>query len=573
MKKLLTFYFFCSFLLLSSPAGGLSLSAQYQKQVNYFHYLLKNPNKAKYRSTWLTLSNNFLKIYKATPTSSLGAKALYYVGRSYEELGKRSRLKKDFMEAIDYFRRVTLHFPHHSWSDDAQLKIAQIYFYNLNEETQAYVELLKVVYSYPQGDKQKEAQAFLEKLDQQKLSQQKKENKTTPNYSLVAKRIQNSNPTPIQLTNIRHWSSDDYTRIVLDLEEETKYFYKLLNPDPKLNTPYRLFIDLENTSIATVIPSEQTIADGILKQIRVAKHSEDKTRVVLDIENIKDYRLFSLNNPYRIVIDVFSEEKKDTSPSQPQINLDPQKRKEIASQNLIEQLGLKVKTIMLDAGHGGKDPGAISHGIKEKDINLRMVKILGKLLKEKGFRVIYTRTTDTFIPLEERTAMANSKKADLFISIHCNAHRSSKVKGLEIYYLNLTKSKDALRVAARENAVSEKSISDLQLILTELMLNSKISESKDLATLVRKECISKAQSVYPSLLDHGVREAPFYVLMGAKMPAILVEIGYLTNPYDRKKMTSYSYLSALAQGLVQGILAYKQEVEKIANLPGSTTGS
>jgi len=572
MKKLLTFYFFCSFLLLSSPAGGLSLSAQYQKQVNYFHYLLKNPKKAKYRSTWLTLSNNFLKIYKATPKSSLGTKALYYVGRSYEELGKRSHLKKDFLEAIDYFRRVTLHFPHHSWSDDAQLKIAKIYLYHLKDEPHAYVELLKVVYSYPQGDKQKEAQQILEKLDHKKIAQNKKNN-STQKLAISKVSTKKTKPKTIQLTSIRHWSSDDYTRIVLDLEDETKYFYKLLNPDPKLHTPYRLFIDLENTNLSSSVPTEQVIADGILKKVRAAKHSTQKTRVVLDIENIKDYRLFSLNNPYRIVIDVFSEEKKEPASAKTKINLDPKKRKEIASQNLIEQLGLKVKTIMLDAGHGGKDPGAISHGIKEKDINLRMVKILGKLLKEKGFRVIYTRTTDTFIPLEERTAMANSKKADLFISIHCNAHRSSKVKGLEIYYLNLTKSKDALRVAARENAVSEKSISDLQLILTELMLNSKISESRDLANLVRKRCIQKAKKVYPSLLDHGVREAPFYVLMGAKMPAILVEIGYLTNPYDRKKMTSYSYLSTLAQGLVQGILAYKQEVEKIANLPGNTTGS
>lgn len=569
-KFLLFFIFICSFLYLSSSFGA-SLSSEYQKNITAFFKLSKNKGKAKYRDNWLRLSKNFLNIYKKTPKSSLGAKSLYYVGRTYEELGKRSHLKNDFLEAIDYFRRVTLHFPNHSWTDDAQFKIAGIYLNYFKDETRAYVELLKVVYSYPQGDKHKEAQELLNKLDQKKLA---KSSSKAAKPTLTLKKISQPTPNTTQLTNIRHWSSDDYTRIVLDLEEETKYFYKLLQPDPKLGTPYRLFVDLKNSSLSKDLPPNQSIADGILKRVRVGKHSKDEVRVVLDIENIKDYRLFSLNNPYRIVIDVFAN-KKETTPStstSKQIHIDPKFKQQIASQNLIEQLGLKVKTILLDAGHGGKDPGAVSHGIKEKDINLRMVKILGKLLQEKGFKVLYTRTSDLFIPLEERTAIANSKKADLFISIHCNAHRSSKIRGLEIYYLNLTKSKDALRVAARENAVSEKSISDLQLILTELMLNSKITESRDLAKLARRNCVQKVKPIYSSLLDHGVKEAPFYVLMGAKMPAILVEMGYITNAKDRKQLTSYSYLKALALGLVEAILQYKKETEKVAEFatPGKS---
>lgn len=567
-KTFLFFIFALSFFYLSSDPGlGASLSSEYQKNITAFFKLNKNKVRAKYRDNWLRLSKNFLAIYKKIPKSSLGAKALYYVGRTYEELGKRSHLKRDFLEAIDYFRRFTLHFPNHSWADDAQFKIANIYLNNLKDETRAYVELLKVVYSYPHGDNTSKAQALLNKLDQQKLAQ------SSPKNAKIPLKIKNPIPESNQLTNIRHWSSDEYTRIVLDLEKETKYFYKLLNPDPKLGTPYRLFIDLKDTSLAKNLPTNQVIADGILKRVRVGKHSQNEVRAVLDIENIKDYRLFSLNDPYRIVIDVFADKgEKPVQSGSKQVHLDPKLKQQIASQNLIEQLGLKVKTIMLDAGHGGKDPGAISNGIKEKDINLRMVKILGKLLQEKGFKVLYTRTRDVFIPLEERTALANSQKADLFISIHCNAHRSSKIRGLEIYYLNLTKSKNALRVAARENAVSEKSISDLQLILTELMLNSKITESRDLANLARKQCVQKVKPIYASLLDHGVKEAPFYVLMGAKMPAILVEMGYITNPQDRKQLTSYSYLKTLALGLVEAILQYKKETEKVAEFvsPGKS---
>jgi N-acetylmuramoyl-L-alanine amidase len=201
---------------------------------------------------------------------------------------------------------------------------------------------------------------------------------------------------------------------------------------------------------------------------------------------------------------------------------------------------------MLDAGHGGKDPGAVYNGLYEKDINLRMVKIMGRMLEERGFKVLYTRTTDKFIPLDERTAMANTQKVDLFISIHCNAHPNRNVEGFELYYLNLAKTEDAVRVAARENAVSVKKISDLQVILTDLMLNSKIKESSQLARDVHARATSTMRKSYPDFTDHGVREAPFYVLMGAKMPAILVELGYITNPKNAALLNSEQYLTSMA---------------------------
>lgn len=160
--------------------------------------------------------------------------------------------------------------------------------------------------------------------------------------------------------------------------------------------------------------------------------------------------------------------------------------------------------------------------------------------------------------------MANSKKADLFISIHCNAHNSKRVEGFEVYYLNLAKSKDAVRVAARENSISEKKISDLQYILTDLMLNSKISESRDLAGSVHKTALKSGRQVYSSLNDHGVRQAPFYVLMGAQMPSILLELGYITNPEDRRHLQSEKFLTRMASGLVQGIVEYRDKMKQYA---------
>ncbi|MDQ7033082.1 MAG: N-acetylmuramoyl-L-alanine amidase [Desulfonauticus sp.] len=560
-KTILLYVFLLFYVLLNVTNATASLYRAYQKNIASFYKLQKNPKKAKYRDNWLYLKKKFLAIYKKAPKSSTGAKSLYYAGRVYEELGKISHLRSDFFKAIDYFRRVTLKYPYHSWADDAQFRIANIFLTYLHDPKQAYIELLKVIYNYPKGDMKKNAEQLLKKLDSQKLKKRKKlkhvnyikKNKTKPQLHTS------------QLLKIRHWSSDEYTRVVLDLTAPVKYFYKLLNPDPKLNTTYRLFIDLQHTSITPHLSRQTNIADGILKRVRVAPHSQKTTRVVLDIQSIQDYRIFSLSNPFRIVVDVYGQNKKQAAKTRP-INISSRLREKIARQNLIEQLGLRVKTIMLDPGHGGKDPGAISHGVKEKDINLKMAKILGGMLKAKGFRILYTRTKDVFIPLEERTALANSKKADLFISIHCNAHRNHKVKGLEIYYLNVTRSKDALRVAARENAVSAKKISDLQLILTELMLNSKISESRSLAKIVQKKAICQAKKRYAHLTNHGVREAPFYVLMGAKMPAILIELGYITNPEDRKKLLSSTYLKTLARGIVNGILAYKQRIENVASL-------
>ncbi|MFW6055288.1 MAG: N-acetylmuramoyl-L-alanine amidase family protein, partial [Thermodesulfobacteriota bacterium] len=207
----------------------------------------------------------------------------------------------------------------------------------------------------------------------------------------------------------------------------------------------------------------------------------------------------------------------------------------------------------------GKDPGAVFENLYEKDINLRLAKILGNILKQRGFNVKYTRTEDKFVPLEERTAMANSEKADLFVSLHVNAHQNRRINGLEVYYLNIASSKDAVRVAARENAVSTKKISDLQVILTDLMLNSKLEESKNLADVVLQKVLDSEK-----MNDHGVRQAPFYVLMGAKMPAVLLETGCITNSRDRKKLCTKGYLEGIARGVSNGIAAYRSRINAYA---------
>lgn len=234
--------------------------------------------------------------------------------------------------------------------------------------------------------------------------------------------------------------------------------------------------------------------------------------------------------------------------------------------NLAEQLGLTIRTIVLDPGHGGKDPGAVVQGWYEKDINLRMARILGDMLRAKGFQVVLTRTKDTYLSLEERTRRANAAKGDLFLSIHCNAHADPGLHGFELYYLDLATDQQAARVAARENGVSEKKISDMQRILSDLLLQSKIEESKALARITQKEVMRTAAASW-SLQDHGARGAFFYVLTGVRMPALLVELGYMTNPSELQRLGQDVYLRALAAGLTQGVVAYSQYLERFASSP------
>ena len=226
--------------------------------------------------------------------------------------------------------------------------------------------------------------------------------------------------------------------------------------------------------------------------------------------------------------------------------------------SLIRALGLKIGKIVIDAGHGGHDTGTIGpNGLMEKDLVLDVALKLGKLLETKlGAEVVYTRDDDTFIPLETRTAIANKEQADLFISVHANSSSDSSARGVETYYLNFTSSRDALETAARENAVSEKSIHELQDLVKKIALKEKIEESRELAADVQRSLYAGLSAKSPSIHDRGVKKAPFIVLIGANMPSILAEISFVSNPVDEKKLKTSEYRQRIADSLYKGIHRY-----------------
>jgi N-acetylmuramoyl-L-alanine amidase len=228
--------------------------------------------------------------------------------------------------------------------------------------------------------------------------------------------------------------------------------------------------------------------------------------------------------------------------------------------SLIRALGLKVGRIVVDAGHGGHDTGTIGpNGLMEKDLVLDVALRLGKLLEQKlGAEVVYTRHDDTFIPLETRTAIANQNQADLFISIHANSSHDPSARGVETYYLNFTHSADALEVAARENAVSETSVHDLQDLVKKIALKEKIEESREFAANVEKSLYAGEASKNPGIKDRGVKKAPFIVLIGANMPSILAEISFVSNPTDERKLRTPEYRQRIAESLYRGVARYAQ---------------
>ncbi len=592
----------CVLILAATPAQAATAAEQFSQAYKDFYSLTKDSKRAKLRHEWDKVGESFAEILKKNPKSGVAPKCLFYLGRVQEELGDRSGSDKDYAKALEFYAQFVKRYPRHGWADDCLYRSAELRINRLDQTAQGREDLETLLKRHPKGDQAAKARKLLAQTPTPKAAPAPKAQapaKPAPRPAPAQAAAEPETPTHESpagikgrpagsgravLGEVRYTSSDDYTRVILDVSGEVKYRYQLLPPAPEVNRPHRLYVDLAETTVGKGVPPQVKVSDGILRNIRSGQKDPDTTRVVIDFQELQDYKVFPLSDPYRLVIDVYASAKEE-KPARAVLKPEPEdepapapakksrkgspikplklKGSKSMANNLIEQLGLTIDTIMIDPGHGGRDGGAAANGLREKDVNLQFAKILGRKLKDQGFNVLYTRTTDIFIPLEKRTAMANARKADIFISIHCNANTDSRVSGLETYTLNLARTEDAVRVAARENAVDAKRISDLQFILTDLMLNSKMKESTDLAKGVQREVVKSVRANW-SLRDHGVREAPFYVLMGAKMPAVLVELGYVTNKAEASRLKSDYYLKYLADGIVEGVLAYKHQIERYA---------
>jgi N-acetylmuramoyl-L-alanine amidase len=529
--------------------------------------LLASPDKVKYRDNWFNCISKYQEIYEKYPQSDQAPWALYHSAVLSRKLYKYSGMDADLNKALSLFEKLANEYINHRLADDAQYYRGEIYYREKNNPAQACVEFQQLDQKFPSGDMKTKAKEILDKLSAVygKKAEIKIEKSTAPTNGLAS------------IKNIRYWSTPTYTRVVIDADAPVKYKYNLLKEDIAINKPRRLYIDFENSRVSSDIVTDIAIKDGLLQGARAGQFSKNTVRVVLDIENIGEYKIFPLYDPFRIIIDVQGDKEKATKKQAGTNSTTRTKRKGIfkpdgpdESVTLARQLGLTVRRIVIDPGHGGEATGCyLGEGIQEKDIVLDLAKRLAaKIEKEIGCEVLLTRDKDVFLPLDERTAFANVNKADLFISLHVNAHKESSVYGIETYFLNMATDESAVMVAARENATSRKNISDLQSILHDLMLNTKISESSKFAYKVQNAIMRNVEKNYMDNKSLGVKQAPFYVLIGAEMPAVLVEIGFITNPGEKERILSDSYKDILADGIVTGIDIYKKSIEQAYDYDG-----
>jgi N-acetylmuramoyl-L-alanine amidase len=353
--------------------------------------------------------------------------------------------------------------------------------------------------------------------------------------------------------SVHHVSAAEYTRVVITLSGEASHRLFTVPADPVHNLPGRIVIDFSPARRSPQAPLSLPIQDGLLKQVRTGQFSATTVRIVLDIEQIDDYKTFALEFPYRLIIDVKGKVQRQTPPlSKPLSEVSP------------EQFSAPRYRIMLDPGHGGKDPGAMGEGgVAEKDVVLAISKHLGRKLAEREqVDVLFTRTTDEFVPLEERIARANAAKADLFVSIHANASSNPELQGVETYYLNNTDDRATIRLATLENGLrpernnSESERAGLSFLLSDLIQSGKEEESIALAHHLQEAVVTRARQRYPTIHSLGVKKGPFYVLVGAHMPCVLVETAFITHPVEGKYLISSEYQDALAEGLFLGIARF-----------------
>jgi N-acetylmuramoyl-L-alanine amidase len=368
----------------------------------------------------------------------------------------------------------------------------------------------------------------------------------------------------VSVTAVRSLSWKSYTRVMVDLSQDAKYEIRRLKEDAAKGLPARVYIDVQGARMALASKDPISVEDGLLRQVRIGQYNQDVVRVVLEITNLGAHNAFILPDPHRLVIDIYGQKAaQSVALKEPSAKADSPQRKapaRLAKPAPEVPAGNGLRKIVLDPGHGGKDPGAVgSGGIAEKDIVLSVAKKLAaRLRKEMGVQVVLTRSDDRFIALEDRTAMANAEDADLFISLHMNASPNSEARGVETYYLDNTTDEAAIRLAARENATARKNVSDLQFILSDMMQNMKLEDSITLAHRLQGSLVDGMSKVIGDVKDLGVKKALFYVLVGARMPSVLVEMFFITNRSEGRAMSQGSYQNAMVEALFDGIQKYGQ---------------
>ena len=364
---------------------------------------------------------------------------------------------------------------------------------------------------------------------------------------------------PAHVSEVRAWSNTDYTRVAVYLSHNVSFDKQELEADR--DHPRRLALDLK-PAVLDGQALQKPVADALVHRVRAAQFDPETVRVVLDLAGRDGYQLFTLEDPPRLIVDVGTREAQRETVAKA---LEPGPA---GSDDEGEGEGhRRVRRIIVDAGHGGHDTGAIGpRGVREKDVTLAMAGRLARQLRAAGFEVILTRSDDRYLRLEERTAIANMARGDLFVSLHANAHPRRDRNGVETYFLNVTDDRYARRLAARENGAleGEEGGRGVQRILTDLDARASSDASRRLAQMVQRELTGRVRQTQGEVRDLGVKHALFYVLLGARMPAVLVETAFISNRAEEARLASPAYQQIVAESVTRAVAQFAGRESRVA---------
>ncbi|HXB55524.1 MAG TPA: N-acetylmuramoyl-L-alanine amidase [Vicinamibacteria bacterium] len=574
------------------PDGALFQEARHAEAT-----LHASPKLQADPTVWEHVIMRYRKVVARYPKSGYCDDSLLAIGNLYRQMAGQFKIPKYNDDAVQAYRALVAEYPSSRLGEKALFAVVEV-----AQESGDRKRLAEAGRAYLAACPDAERAAQIKALLRKKAPVQAAALPSPPPPGLA------------QVYDLRFWSGESSTRVVIDLERKIPLRYdRIADPD-------RLWVDLVGTRLHPNLTSRSfPVGDGLLEKVRIGQNKDDVVRVVLDFKDVKEHSVFYLEDPTRtrLVVDVrgtprpgeaprssaapgptalASPETIDRLPSRritamleplpgasrarpnPRLAIDggepvrraagpvppaPPEVNRAGSYSLARQLGLGARRIVIDPGHGGHDPGTIGRGgLQEKDLVLDVCLRLEKLVRtELGAEVIMTRASDSYVALEERTAIANSKAADLFLSVHANSSRNPTARGIETYFLNFAGTPHAEAVAARENAISAATLKDLQGLVKAITLNSKIDESRDFAASIQEAMVEHLRTRHP-VEDRGVHTAPFYVLIGANMPSILAEIAFVSNPDDEKQLKTNEYRELIAQSLLKGVRSYLEALSR-----------
>ncbi len=554
------------------------------------------------KDRWESVGRKYRAVVLSYPRSGYCDDALYYAGGIYGDAAERFDDRRLAVRATDAWALLARGYPASRWAPKALYEQVRLYAGRLDDEAAARRAFERLKLRAARAAETRMAAAI---LDPPEAAPETAPERTAARPVKVAEppapagepsagagkqaapvRPEPADP-PTTVRNIRHWVGDSHTRVVIDLSGPTPH------TEGRLTNPDRVFFDLHGSTPDDELESRAFPIEGShLQQIRLGIPEPSTTRVVLDFSSIREVTVFALPDPYRLVVDIHGappvqvadgsaseaesasaaeREAGDASRPPPAGSTGGEEetsasvpRRTEGGYSMARQLGARVGRIVIDAGHGGKDPGTHAGSLREKDIALDIAKRLRDDLEGRGFEVIMTRDKDVFIPLEQRAFIANSREADIFVSVHVNAAGNRRARGLETFYLNLATTADAAEVAARENATTGKvRIADVRKLVDQIMNHDRKEESRELATTIQAQIAETILGRVKHPLNRGVKTAGFHVLLGAQMPAVLVEVGFVSNREEARQLRSASHRKKMAAAIADGIARYAETLGQV----------